>query len=75
MKQLRPSKFIKADALTLVLAAIWVVAAVWLIVNTWIGATNILTDRVFSFAFGLNVGNFLRLYPIRRPHGGELPTN
>jgi hypothetical protein len=54
---------IKADPITLVLLAFWIAAAVWMLADD-----NRLSDRLFSFAFGLNMGNALRLFiaPARR---------
>ena len=54
-------RLFKADALTLVLAALLAVATVWLIVDILIGASNLLEDRFFSFALGINIGNALRV--------------
>ena len=54
------TRFIKADPITLALAAFWIVAAVWLFVNR-----NVLSEQVFTFAFGFNMGNALRLYSAR----------
>jgi hypothetical protein len=67
MKQRVLSKF-KADAITLVLAALLAVAAVWLVVDQFAGAKNVLEDRLFSFALGINLGNTLRLLSV--PDGG-----
>jgi hypothetical protein len=52
---------IKADALTLVFAALLAGAAVWLFADQVAGAKNLLIDRVFTFALGLFLGNELRL--------------
>jgi heme/copper-type cytochrome/quinol oxidase subunit 4 len=67
MKQRVLSKF-KADTITLVLAALLAVAAVWLVVDQFVGAKNVLEDRLFSFALGINLGNALRLLSV--PGGG-----
>ena len=53
-------KFNKADPISLALAAFWIVAAVWVLINR-----NVLSEQVFTFAFGFNMGNALRLYSAR----------
>jgi hypothetical protein len=70
MKQRVLSKF-KADAITLALAALLTVAAAWLVVDQFVGARNVLEDRLFSFALGINVGNALRLLSARAGGNGQ----
>lgn len=50
----------KSDPITLGLATFWIVAAAWTFV-----AHNVLSEAVFFFAFGFNMGNALRLYSTR----------
>lgn len=55
---------IKADALTLVFAALLAVAAIWLVVDQLAGAKNTLAYGLFLFALGLFLGNEFRLLRI-----------
>ena len=59
-------RFIKADVITVVIAALLIVAAVWVLADTLVGAKSLLSDRLFSFALGLFIGNAIRLIPSRR---------
>jgi hypothetical protein len=58
---------IKADALTLVLAALLAVAAVGLVIDQLTAARNPLVNGLFLFALGLLLGNEVRLLSPARP--------
>jgi hypothetical protein len=70
MKQPVLSTF-KADAITLVLAALLAVASGWLLVDQIVGAKNVLEDRLFSFALGINLGNTVRLLSASKSETGQ----
>ena len=57
-------QLIKADALTLSLAAVLGVAAVWLLFDQIAGARNPLANGLFFFALGLFLGNQIRVLTV-----------